>query len=52
MDDHELDGWLLALAMAGLAAAVLMLCNVVKSLQQDVALLRITAAVPEVERDT
>lgn len=48
----ETDGWLLTLALAGISVALLLLCGVVKSLQSDLALLRITAAVPEVERDT
>lgn len=48
----EVDSWLFTLALAGLSAAVLLLCGVVKSMQQDIALLRITAAVPDVERNT
>ena len=48
----ETDGWLFALGMAGLSVAVLLLCHAVRALQQDMALLRITAAVPEIERHT
>jgi hypothetical protein len=46
----EADGWLFAFALAGLSLALIMVCHVVRSLQEDVALLRITAAVPEIER--
>jgi len=48
----ETDGWLFAFALAGLSAALLLVCRAVKSLQEDVDLLRITAAVPKVERGT
>lgn len=47
----EMDGWLLGLGLAGLAAAVILLSLAVKSLQTDIELLRITAAVPA-ERNT
>ena len=47
MDD--VDGWLFALALAGLSLSVLLLCGVVRSLQQDIELLRMTAAVPEMK---
>jgi hypothetical protein len=48
MDDT--DSWFLAAALAGLGLAVVLLCHAVRALQEDVALLRITAAVPEIER--
>jgi hypothetical protein len=46
----ETDGILLSVMVAGLAAALVLVCRAVKSLQEDVALLRVTAAVPEIER--
>lgn len=46
----ETDGWLFSLALAGLGLATILLCYAVRSLQQDVDLLRVTAAVPEIER--
>ena len=48
----ETDGWLFAFALAGLGAAVLLLASAVRSLQSDMELLRMTAAVPESERDS
>jgi hypothetical protein len=48
MDD--LDGLLLGLMVGGLSFALLLVCRVVKSLQEDIELLRVTAAVPEIER--
>jgi hypothetical protein len=45
----ETDGWLIALALAGISVSVLLLCSAVRSLQQDMELLRITAAVPEMK---
>lgn len=47
----EVDGWLFALALAGLSLSVLLICNAVRSLQQDMELLRMTAAVPKIERN-
>jgi hypothetical protein len=46
----EVDGWLFAFMAAGLSVALLLVCRAVKSLQEDVDLLRVTAAVPEIER--
>jgi hypothetical protein len=46
----ETDGFLFALGLGGLAVALLLIASVVRSLQEDMALLRITAAVPEIER--
>lgn len=46
----ELDGMLMGLMTAGLAVALLLLARAVRSLQEDVDLLRVTAAVPEIER--
>lgn len=46
----EADGWLLGFALAAMGMSVILLCHAVRALQQDVALLRITAAVPEIER--
>ena len=46
----ETDGWWLAFGLAGLAVSILLLAHAVKSLQADVDLLRVTAAVPEIER--
>ena len=48
----ETDGWLFAFALAGLGVSVLILCHTIRSLQQDVDLLRVTAAVPAIERYT
>jgi hypothetical protein len=48
MDD--LDRITTALMTGALAVALLMLCHIVKGLQEDVELLRVTAAVPEIER--
>ena len=46
----ETDGWWIAAGLAAVAAAVLLLACVVKELQSDMELLRVTAAVPEIER--
>jgi len=46
----ETDGWLMAGALAGLAVAVLLLASALRSLEQDMDLLRVTAAVPAIER--
>lgn len=43
------DGYLLAFGVTVLAVSVLLLCNAVRSLQEDMELLRITAAVPEMK---
>lgn len=48
MDDT--DRWWVAFAVAVLSGAVILLCYTMRQLEQDVALLRITAAVPEIER--
>ena len=40
----------LAGELTGLSFALVLICRVVRSLQEDVALLRVTAAVPEIER--
>ncbi len=48
----ETDGWLIAGALTALAAVLLMVCQAIRELQQDVGLLRITAAVPDHERDS
>lgn len=48
----EIDSWLVALGLAGLGVATLLLAHALRALQEDVALLRITAAVPEIERHT
>jgi hypothetical protein len=48
----ETDGWLVALALAGVGLAIILLSHAVRSLQQDMELLRMTAAVPLPERDT
>jgi hypothetical protein len=48
----ETDGWLFSLALAGLGLAVILICHAIRSLQQDLELLRMTAAVPLPERDT
>jgi len=48
MDD--LDRVLIGLMIGGLSVALLLVCHVVKSLQEDVELLRVTAAVPAIER--
>lgn len=45
----EVDGWLFALALAGLSLSVLLMCSALRSLQQDMDLLRLTAAVPEMK---
>ena len=50
MDDT--DGLLIGLCLLGLSAVMLLLCHAIKSLQEDVDLLRVTAAVPEIERRT
>jgi hypothetical protein len=50
MDD--VDRALVLLMGAGLALAVLLLAHAVKDLQEDVDLLRVTAAVPAIERHT
>jgi hypothetical protein len=46
----NIDRIALGLMIGGLSFAMLLICHVVKSLQQDVDLLRVTAAVPEIER--
>jgi hypothetical protein len=48
MDD--LDRILIGLMAGGLACALLLVCKAVRSLQEDVELLRVTAAVPAIER--
>ena len=48
----ELDGLLVGLMVGGLSLALLLVCRAVRSLQEDVDLLRVTAAVPEIERHT
>jgi hypothetical protein len=48
MDD--LDRVLIGLMVGALSVALLLVCHVVKSLQEDVELLRVTAAVPAIER--
>jgi hypothetical protein len=50
MDD--LDRVAIGLMIGGLSFALVLICRVVRSLQEDVALLRVTAAVPEIERHT
>jgi hypothetical protein len=46
----ELDGILVGVMIAGLSVALLLVCHAVRALQEDVDLLRVTAAVPEIER--
>jgi hypothetical protein len=45
------DDLVFTVALAGLAISLLLLAGVVRALQSDVELLRMTAVVPEVERD-
>ena len=47
---NERDSWLIAIGLAGLAASVIMLCWIVRDMRTDIELLRITAAVPAIER--
>jgi hypothetical protein len=46
----ETDGWLVTLSLAALTLASILLAHAVRGLQQDMELLRMTAAVPLPER--
>jgi hypothetical protein len=48
----DADRMLFTAALAGLSIAIILLAHAMKDLQEDMGLLRITAAVPESERDS